>query len=35
MRYRHAESVNVVMCDGSAKSIKKGEVLNRNAMFTE
>ncbi len=34
LRYRHSESVNVVMCDGSAKSIKKGQVLNRNANFT-
>jgi prepilin-type N-terminal cleavage/methylation domain-containing protein/prepilin-type processing-associated H-X9-DG protein len=35
MRYRHAGSVNVVMCDGSARSIKKGQVLNRNAIFTD
>jgi prepilin-type N-terminal cleavage/methylation domain-containing protein/prepilin-type processing-associated H-X9-DG protein len=35
MRYRHSGSVNVVMCDGSAKSIKKGEVLNRNANWTQ
>ena len=34
MRYRHAGSVNVVMCDGSAKTIKKGKVLNRNVNFT-
>jgi prepilin-type N-terminal cleavage/methylation domain-containing protein/prepilin-type processing-associated H-X9-DG protein len=34
MRYRHSESVNVVMCDGSAKSIKKDQVLNRNVNFT-
>jgi prepilin-type processing-associated H-X9-DG protein/prepilin-type N-terminal cleavage/methylation domain-containing protein len=35
MRYRHAGSVNVLMCDGSARSIKKGQVLNRNAIFTD
>ena len=34
MRYRHSGSVNVVMCDGSAKTIKKGQVLNRNANWT-
>lgn len=33
MRYRHAGRVNVVMCDGHAESIKKGEVLNANAIF--
>lgn len=35
MRYRHNGSVNAVMVDGSAKSIKKGQVLNRNAIYTE
>jgi prepilin-type N-terminal cleavage/methylation domain-containing protein/prepilin-type processing-associated H-X9-DG protein len=35
MRYRHSGAVNAVMCDGSARTIKKGQVLNRNAIFTE
>ena len=33
IRYRHGDRANVVMVDGSAKTIKKGEILNRNAMF--
>ena len=35
MRYRHNGKVNVVMCDGHAESIKKGSVLNKNAIFTQ
>ena len=33
IRYRHGDRANVVMVDGSAKTIKKGEILNRNVMF--
>jgi len=33
IRYRHGGRANVVMVDGSAKTIKKGEILNRNVMF--
>lgn len=32
MRYRHNNSVNAVMCDGSARSFKKGSVLSGNAV---
>lgn len=32
MRYRHNGYVNVVMCDGSARSFKKGSVLSGNAL---
>jgi prepilin-type N-terminal cleavage/methylation domain-containing protein/prepilin-type processing-associated H-X9-DG protein len=35
MRYRHNGSVNVVRADGSAGSLKKGEVRNRHVIFGE
>lgn len=34
IRYRHNGSANVVMLDGSAKSFKKGAILNGNASIT-
>lgn len=33
LRYRHQGRVNVVMVDGHAESIKKGEVLNKHAIL--
>jgi len=33
LRYRHQGRVNVVMVDGHAESIKKGEVLNKHAVL--
>jgi len=33
MRYRHSGKVNVVMCDGHAEAIKKGEVLNKHVVY--
>jgi prepilin-type processing-associated H-X9-DG protein/prepilin-type N-terminal cleavage/methylation domain-containing protein len=33
MRYRHSGKVNVVMCDGHAEAIKKGDVLNKHVIY--
>jgi len=35
LRYRHQGRVNVVMVDGHAESIKKGEVLNKHAVLSQ
>jgi len=35
IRYRHNGRANVVMCDGHARSILKGQILNRNAVITQ
>ena len=33
IRYRHKEKAHAVMCDGHAKAMTKGEILNRNVIF--
>ena len=33
LRYRHSGKVNVVMCDGHAEAIEKGDVLNKHVIF--
>lgn len=35
IRYRHNGRANVVMCDGHAESIKKGQILNKNAIYNQ
>jgi prepilin-type N-terminal cleavage/methylation domain-containing protein/prepilin-type processing-associated H-X9-DG protein len=35
LRYRHQGRVNVVMVDGHAESIKKGEVLNKHVVYDQ
>jgi len=34
MRYRHKGKVNVAMCDGHAVAFTKGQIQNRNVVFT-
>ena len=34
IRYRHNGRAHVVMCDGHAEAIPKGEILNKNVVFT-
>ena len=33
IRYRHNGRANVVMCDGHAKAMPKGEILNENVVY--
>jgi prepilin-type processing-associated H-X9-DG protein len=33
IRYRHKGKAHAVMCDGHAKDLTKGEILNRNVIF--
>jgi prepilin-type N-terminal cleavage/methylation domain-containing protein/prepilin-type processing-associated H-X9-DG protein len=35
IRYRHSGRANVVTCDGSAQSVAKGKILNKNAAITQ
>lgn len=35
IRYRHSERANVLMCDGHAESIAKGNILNKNVVITQ
>jgi prepilin-type processing-associated H-X9-DG protein len=33
IRYRHNDRANVVMVDGHAQSMPKGEILNKNVVY--
>jgi prepilin-type N-terminal cleavage/methylation domain-containing protein/prepilin-type processing-associated H-X9-DG protein len=35
IRYRHKGKANVAMCDGSARSMEKGKILNENAVYDQ